>query len=105
MSISMVLVDVGNRGGKGILVLEMLEEDRELCPLYVEAAPIEAIANGCKGIRDVVEFAGEFGVLILKAAVVTVWLPRPGIQTYIFLAGLPTLLSRSMTSYLALYPQ
>jgi hypothetical protein len=35
---------------------------------------------------------------------VTAWLPRPGIRTYIFLAGLPTLLARSMTSYLALYP-
>ena len=35
---------------------------------------------------------------------VTAWLPRPGIRTYIFLTGLPVLLSRAMTSYLALYP-
>jgi len=35
---------------------------------------------------------------------VTAWLPRPGIRTYIFLTRLPTLLSRSVTSYLALYP-
>ena len=35
---------------------------------------------------------------------VTAWLPRPGIRTYIFLTGLPVLLSRTMTSYLALYP-
>ena len=35
---------------------------------------------------------------------VTAWLPRPGIRTYIFLAGLPVLLSQAMTSYLALYP-
>jgi hypothetical protein len=40
----------------------------------------------------------------LMAFAVTAWLPRPGIRTYIFLAGLPTLLSRSVTSYLALYP-
>jgi hypothetical protein len=36
---------------------------------------------------------------------VTAWLLRPGIRTYIFFAGLPTPLSRSVTSYLALYPQ
>jgi hypothetical protein len=36
---------------------------------------------------------------------VTAWLPRPGIRTYIFLTGLPVLLlSRSVTSDLALYP-
>jgi hypothetical protein len=35
---------------------------------------------------------------------VTAWLPRPGIRTYIFLTGLPVLLSRAMTSYLALCP-
>jgi len=36
---------------------------------------------------------------------VTAWLPRLGIRTYIFSTGLPVLLSRSVTSYLALYPQ
>jgi len=35
---------------------------------------------------------------------VTAWLPRLGIRTYIFLTRLPTLLSRSVTSYLVLYP-
>jgi hypothetical protein len=39
-----------------------------------------------------------------QPTVVTAWLLRPGIRTYIFLTGLPVLLSRSMTSYLALYP-
>ena len=41
---------------------------------------------------------------VIQFVVVTAWLPRPGIRTYIFFAGLPTLLSRSTTSYLALYP-
>jgi len=33
-------------GGKGILVLKMLEEEGELCPLYVEVAPIKLVVNG-----------------------------------------------------------
>ena len=41
----MASVDVGDRGGKGIPVLEMLEEDGELCPLHVEVAPIELVVN------------------------------------------------------------
>jgi hypothetical protein len=41
----------------------------------------------------------------VKMETVMAWLPRPGIRTYIFLTRLPTLLSRSVTSYLALYPQ
>ena len=42
----MVSVDVGNGGGEGIPVLEMSEEDRELCPLHVEVAPIELVTHG-----------------------------------------------------------
>ena len=42
----MALVDIGDRGGKGILVLEMLEEDGELRPLHAEAAPIKLVTNG-----------------------------------------------------------
>jgi hypothetical protein len=43
-------------------------------------------------------------IWVLVFAIVTAWLPRLGIRTYIFLTRLPTLLSRSVTSYLALYP-
>ena len=46
MSVSTASVDVGDRGGEGIPVLEMSEEDRELRPLHVKAAPIELIVNG-----------------------------------------------------------
>jgi hypothetical protein len=40
-----VSVDVGDGGGKGILVLKMLEKDRKLCPLHAEAAPVELVVN------------------------------------------------------------
>jgi hypothetical protein len=57
-----------------------------------------AVADCSKaGMRDELES-------YLARLDVTAWLPRPGIRTYIFLTGLPTLLSRLMTSYLALYP-
>jgi len=49
-SVSTVSVDVSNRGGEGIPVLEMSEEDGELCPLHVEMAPIELVANAGKCI-------------------------------------------------------
>ena len=42
----MASVDVGDGGGEGILVLEMSEEDRELCPLHAEVAPIELVVDG-----------------------------------------------------------
>jgi hypothetical protein len=45
MSILMASVDVGDGGGEGILVLEMSEEDGELCPLHVEVAPIELVVD------------------------------------------------------------
>jgi hypothetical protein len=69
MSVLTALVDVGDGGGKGILVLEMLEEERELCPLHAEVAPIDVVANGGERIGDAVEFAGEFGVFIFEVAV------------------------------------
>jgi hypothetical protein len=68
-SVSTVLVDVGNGGGEGIPVLEMLEEDGELHPLHVEVAPIELVANAGERIWDVIELAGELGVFILKSLV------------------------------------
>jgi hypothetical protein len=49
-SVSMASVDVGNGGGEGIPVLEMLEEDRELCPLHAEVAPIELVTNAGKHV-------------------------------------------------------
>jgi len=45
-----VSVDVGNGGGEGISVLEMSEEEGELCPLHVEVAPIELVADTGKCI-------------------------------------------------------
>jgi hypothetical protein len=45
MSVSTVSVDIGDGGGKGILVLKMLEEEGELRPLHAEAAPIELVVN------------------------------------------------------------
>jgi hypothetical protein len=51
MSILMASVDVGNGGGKGIPVLEMSEEDGELCPLHAEVAPIRLVANGGELLR------------------------------------------------------
>jgi hypothetical protein len=64
-----VLVDVGNGGGEGIPVLEMLEMEGELCPLHVEAAPIELVADAGKRVRDAVELAGELGAFVLEALV------------------------------------
>ena len=46
----MASVDVGDGGGKGIPVLEMLEEERELCPLHAEAASVELVADTRKCI-------------------------------------------------------
>jgi hypothetical protein len=74
MSVLTVSVDVGDGGGEGILVLEMSEEDRELCPLHVEAASIELIVGRGKGVGNVVEFAGELGVLVLKVAVLVLYI-------------------------------
>jgi hypothetical protein len=50
MSVSTASVDIGDGGGEGILVLEMSEEDGELCPLHAEAAPVELVANAGKRI-------------------------------------------------------
>ena len=44
-SILTASVDVGDGGGEGIPVLDMLEEDGELCPLHAEVAPIELVMN------------------------------------------------------------
>jgi hypothetical protein len=44
------LVEVGDGGGEGILVLEVSEENGELCPLHAEAAPIELVVNTGKRI-------------------------------------------------------
>jgi hypothetical protein len=63
------LVNVGDGGGEGILVLEMSEEEGELCPLHAEVAPIELVMDRGKGVGDVVELAGELGAFILEVAV------------------------------------
>jgi hypothetical protein len=68
-SISTVSVDVGNGGGEGISVLEMSEEEGELCPLHVEVAPIELVADTGKCIWDAVELTSELGAFTLKAVV------------------------------------
>jgi hypothetical protein len=44
-SISTVSVEVGNGGGEGIPVLEMLEAEGELCPFHAEMAPLELVAD------------------------------------------------------------
>jgi len=46
----MVSVDVGDGGGEESLVLEMLEEEGELCPLHAEVAPVELVADAGKRI-------------------------------------------------------
>jgi hypothetical protein len=46
----MALVEVGDRGGEGILVLEMSEEEGELRPLHAETAPIELVTDAGKRI-------------------------------------------------------
>jgi hypothetical protein len=56
-------------GVKEFLSLEMSEEDGELCPLHMEAAPIELVVNGGECIWDVVKLAGELGLLILEVAI------------------------------------
>jgi len=68
-SVSTVSVDVGDRGGEGILVLEMLEEEGELRPLHAEAAPIELVADAGKHVRNMVKLASELGAFILEASV------------------------------------
>jgi hypothetical protein len=55
--------------GREGMVLEMSEEDGELCPLYVEAAPVKLVVNRGKRVWDAVELAGKLGVLIFKAMV------------------------------------
>jgi len=64
-----VSVDVGDGGGEGILVLEMLEKEGELCPLHAEAAPVELVANAGEHVRNAVELAGELSAFILKSPV------------------------------------
>jgi hypothetical protein len=65
----MASVDVGDGGGEGILVLEMSEEDGELCPLHAEVAPIELVANAGECIRDTVELTSELGAFIFEVAI------------------------------------
>jgi len=66
----MASVDVGGRGGEGIPVLEMLEEEGELCPLHAEMAPIKLVMDAGKCIQDAVEFASELGAFVLEVSVV-----------------------------------
>jgi hypothetical protein len=61
-------VDVGNGGGEGIPVLEMLEEG-ELHPLHAEAAPVELVADAGKRIRDTVELTSELSAFVLEASI------------------------------------
>jgi hypothetical protein len=63
------LLDVGDRGGEGNLVLEMTEEEGELSPFHAEATPFELVANASDCVRDAVEFTGEFGALVVEVAV------------------------------------
>jgi len=65
----MASVDVGDRGGEGIPVLEMSEEEGELCPLHVEAAPVELVVDAGKCIRDTVELTSELGAFVLEVSV------------------------------------
>jgi len=66
----MVSVDVGDRGGEGIPVLKMSEEEEgELRPLHVEAAPVELVVGGGKHVGNAVELTGELGVFVLEATV------------------------------------
>jgi hypothetical protein len=69
MSISMASVEVGDGGGEGIPVLEMIEEEGELRPLHAETAPLELVADAGKHIQNAVELAGELGAFILEASV------------------------------------
>ena len=46
----MASVDIGDGGGEGIPVLEMLEEEGELRPLHVETAPVELVTDAGKRI-------------------------------------------------------
>ena len=64
-----VSVDVGDGGGEGIPVLEMSEEEGELCPLHAEVAPIELVADAGKCIRNAVELACELGAFVLETAI------------------------------------
>jgi hypothetical protein len=64
-----VSVDIGDRGGEGIPVLEMSEEDGELCPLHVEVAPIELVTNAGERIRDAVELTSELGAFVFEVSV------------------------------------
>ena len=41
----MASVDVGDRGGEGILVLKMSEEEGELRPLHAEAASVKLVVD------------------------------------------------------------
>jgi len=47
----------------------MSEEDGELRPLHVEAAPVELGTDAGKRIRDAVELTGKLGAFVFKAAV------------------------------------
>jgi hypothetical protein len=70
MSISMASVEVGDRGGEGIPVLEMSEEEGELHPLHVETAALELVTDAGKRIQNAVELTGKLGALVLEALVV-----------------------------------
>jgi hypothetical protein len=69
MSVSTASVEVGNRGGEGIPVLKMSEEEGELRPLHAEAAPVELIADAGERIQNAVELAGKLGAFILETSV------------------------------------
>ena len=45
MSVSTASLDVGDGGGKGIPVLEMMEEEGELSPFHAEATPLELVVD------------------------------------------------------------
>jgi hypothetical protein len=68
-SVSTALLDVGNGGGEGNLVLEMTEEEGELSPLHAEVTPLELVLNAGNGVRNAVELAGELGTFVVEAAV------------------------------------
>ncbi len=52
-------------GGKGVPVLEMLDQVGDLSPFHAVAAPIEAVAGRRESIADMVELHSELGLLVV----------------------------------------
>ena len=50
MSVSMASSKLSNGGCEGILVLKIMEEEGELCPLQAVVATIDLMAHGAEGV-------------------------------------------------------